>query len=378
VIGLIEGDPSLQQEASDWVERAKLENPFGDLPPLSIETFPHAEDADAFLNGCSHPIADIDVTPDMLHEIYKEQVGEENIADYEKEVIVNNYDINIIRELRKLTCDDNFHGSTRINTFHAYVDLCLFNKDRSFSILDVGCGAGSLYGLILQFCRKKRLVPPTYIGIDYGRSQVLRAQRNYPNGFFKFGTASMLRFHDNSIDYIIANSVLPYIPTEDQIKAISEIFRVSKNGAFFSTMVAESQYGFPSPEVLPETAFTGFSGPLTKVYYPPWREVSLIIEGHDKVVVRKQHFFILVGENNKIIHISNETSPDEYANIVGRVSELKQRNDSGGGNIYLNIGANKEALYVFEGMQIDVFPRDWFNARFDQLDAKADMYQYFD
>ncbi len=97
------------------------------------------------------------------------------------------------------------------------------------SILDIGCGAGR-HLLMFDFKGCK-----TY-GIDSSKEAVFTSKKFLK----KFGVKSTIKlaksknipFKDNYFDIIILWGIFHYLTSEDQLKTIKEIFRVSKNGAW--------------------------------------------------------------------------------------------------------------------------------------------------
>lgn len=92
------------------------------------------------------------------------------------------------------------------------------------SVLDVGCGWGSLANYL----------PATnkYTGIDFSPQMLSYANKELPNAEFKVEDYHLLPFEDESFDYILANECLNY---GNVARAHGEIARVLKpNGVFYS------------------------------------------------------------------------------------------------------------------------------------------------
>jgi len=91
--------------------------------------------------------------------------------------------------------------------------------------LDVGCGTGSLTGLILESYQPKEI-----ISIDSSSDFISHAQRSITNSFahFKVGLAQSLELDSNSIDAVVSGLVLNFVPQPKD--AILEMLRVTKPG----------------------------------------------------------------------------------------------------------------------------------------------------
>jgi SAM-dependent methyltransferase len=91
--------------------------------------------------------------------------------------------------------------------------------------LDVGCGTGSITGLILESHRPKEI-----ISIDSSVDLISYAQRSItnPSVHFKVGLAQSLELDSNSMDAVVSGLVLNFIPQPKV--AILEMLRVTKPG----------------------------------------------------------------------------------------------------------------------------------------------------
>ena len=99
---------------------------------------------------------------------------------------------------------------------------------RGFSVLDCGCGVGSITLDLAELVASGQV-----IGIDLDESQleIARAnaqQRGLTNVSFEPGNAYTLRFADNSFDAVLAHTLLYHL--NDQMRALREFHRVLKPG----------------------------------------------------------------------------------------------------------------------------------------------------
>jgi ubiquinone/menaquinone biosynthesis C-methylase UbiE len=89
-------------------------------------------------------------------------------------------------------------------------------------VLDLGCGPGSLYPLWVRYLPD----PGCLIGIDISPRMVDTAKQQNPGGDFRVGSALEIPLEDESVDLVIASSVLHHLPDEVLVDALNEIRRV--------------------------------------------------------------------------------------------------------------------------------------------------------
>jgi ubiquinone/menaquinone biosynthesis C-methylase UbiE len=94
--------------------------------------------------------------------------------------------------------------------------------------LEVGCGSGLMYACMPGL---------NYTGVDNSREMLAIAQRNFPDGRFKYGDIYKLRYKDDRFDVVGAFGVLGHVPDIEQ--PVSEILRVASRLALFTVWPAE-------------------------------------------------------------------------------------------------------------------------------------------
>jgi ubiquinone/menaquinone biosynthesis C-methylase UbiE len=89
-------------------------------------------------------------------------------------------------------------------------------------VLDLGCGPASMWPLWRE--RLPRL--GSMIGVDISPAMIDEARRLVPDGDFRVGTLRELPLESQSIDVVIASSVLHHVPDSVLPTALTEIARV--------------------------------------------------------------------------------------------------------------------------------------------------------
>ena len=191
---------------------------------------------------------------------------------------------------------------------------------------------------------------PLYVGVDAARSQIFRAQKRFPNSFFRIGDVCHLDFPDDSFDLVNAYSVLPFISGENGIQAIKEILRISRLGAFFqltctsADMLLISNGSFTRPILEHEEETTVYMHDLT--------EVTHVLDKCDHVTWTMKNVIIARTENGIARYREGE---ERYANAYAQMEFLyaQQERDLGseGPVLYSDVGAN-----FWQGVEVDVAP----------------------
>ena len=91
------------------------------------------------------------------------------------------------------------------------------------AVLDVGCGTGVLFPMLLEKVGREGRV----VALDISAEMLRRAQaKGYPVGCVQ-GDAQSLPLRDRAFDWVICNAVFPHFP--DKSRALAEISRVLKD-----------------------------------------------------------------------------------------------------------------------------------------------------
>jgi len=117
------------------------------------------------------------------------------------------------------------------------------------SVLDVGCGTGSL-----SFALKARCKSSIVRAVDFSPVRVAHAvQRNRDPGLtFEVGDACGLRFADASFDRVLAQLVLHFVPQPE--RAVAEMRRVARPGATVAAAVWDVRGGYVTNRMFFDTA----------------------------------------------------------------------------------------------------------------------------
>ena len=94
------------------------------------------------------------------------------------------------------------------------------------SLLDVGCGTGPIFDLIVNSEGEKWLNIMAYKGTDYSWRMIDTAKKIFPNGEFEVQDARDMSEEDNSWDCVLIMHCLDHL--DDYPAAIKEAVRVSK------------------------------------------------------------------------------------------------------------------------------------------------------
>jgi ubiquinone/menaquinone biosynthesis C-methylase UbiE len=106
------------------------------------------------------------------------------------------------------------------------------------SVLEVGCGAGAnLYRI-----KQERPEVKVY-GLDINKDAIIEAQKNLPDGVFKKGMAERLPFEDKSVDLLLTDACMIYVPPEAIEGTVNELVRVARKYIVCCEWMAdEAQY----------------------------------------------------------------------------------------------------------------------------------------
>lgn len=94
------------------------------------------------------------------------------------------------------------------------------------SLLDVGCGTGPIYDLIVNNDEGRWDNIKEYKGTDYSWRMVETAKEMFPHGNFAVDDARKMKEKDNSYDCVLVMHCLDHL--DDYQSAITEAVRVSK------------------------------------------------------------------------------------------------------------------------------------------------------
>jgi SAM-dependent methyltransferase len=147
------------------------------------------------------------------------------------------------------------------------------------SVLDVGCGTGSLTLAIAETCKPSRLV-----GIDISEPYVEFARHRSSDAPIQFdvGDACSLPYTDGEFDRALSQLVLQFIP--EPKKAVAEMCRVVRSGGTVAACVWDNFGGTPHMRVLFDTAGAMSLDPDRSLFRPltapgemeqVWTEVGL-------------------------------------------------------------------------------------------------------
>lgn len=117
------------------------------------------------------------------------------------------------------------------------------------SVLDVGCGTGSLTFAVARKYQVKQVA-----GIDLSPVYIEHAARHNrdPRIVFQVGDACSLGFPDHSFDRVLSLLMLHFVPCAGQ--AVAEMLRVARPGAVVSAAVWDARGGLVTNRIFFDTA----------------------------------------------------------------------------------------------------------------------------
>jgi SAM-dependent methyltransferase len=117
------------------------------------------------------------------------------------------------------------------------------------SVLDVGCGTGSLACTVATRCRVNKVR-----GVDFSPAYIEYAKRHNrdPRLIFDVGDACSLVFPDHSFDRVLSLLVLHFVREPD--RAIDEMRRVAMPGAVVGAAVWDARGGLVASRMFSDTA----------------------------------------------------------------------------------------------------------------------------
>ena len=107
----------------------------------------------------------------------------------------------------------------------AYVIKDIMKREKLKKVLDVGCGSGRL----VRYLRKKGFQA---MGCDISAPALRMARSINPKSTIRFGSATNLPYKRNSLDMIVAVSVIEHLGDQESVKFIRESYRVLKKNKF--------------------------------------------------------------------------------------------------------------------------------------------------
>ena len=129
----------------------------------------------------------------------------------------------------------------------------------SASLLDVGCGNGSLLATVSQRWPDVRLT-----GLDLQPQRIEEARANAPDAQLVVGSADALPFDDHSFDVVTAITLMSSLPTDPmETTAAREIARVTRQGGWLVWF--DLRYNNPT-----NPAVHGIDGRRLETLFPGW------------------------------------------------------------------------------------------------------------
>ena len=112
-------------------------------------------------------------------------------------------------------------GASQVHAFVAN----LVSETKAETVLDVGCGPGTLAGFL-----------PTdvgYLGLDLSQAYIDKASRSHPKHAFKRGNVTEIDLEGATFDLGVANGLLHHIDDDIAIHMLSAVSRHLNSGGLF-------------------------------------------------------------------------------------------------------------------------------------------------
>lgn len=318
--------PALVTEVLRWVAVGR-KHAFFDAPaPVDILTESMATSVGAIVEKYNFQI-DTFFSPQALFQIYLDTAGYDHVSDYEFPRVVDLYDLNCGLIHQKLGDGFVSRGVTPKIVYDCY--QYIVDQDNGIrSMIDVGCGAGQVYGLLRGMADGDGQAFPQYVGLDYSRGQVFRAKNCYPEATFHPGSADYLPFADRQFDFVFGFSVIPFMLRHQQVAALDEMLRISDKGAFITFAASGSPNGLPTTDVIQDRYFDDFAGRTQPNDFPPLDEVLKTVSKYSHVEAHLDHR-LYVKSDEGVLACTPRIESTTYSAVMGDVDEFKENNGVG-------------------------------------------------
>ncbi len=163
------------------------------------------------------------------------------------------------------------------------------------TVLDVGCGTGSLTLAVAERAKVARVT-----GIDLSEAYIARARGDDERIAFQTGDACALPYADDAFDRVISMLVLNFVP--DTRAAAAEMVRVTRPGGVVAAAVWDLRGGFTTAQMFWNTAAASdpaadeiraryFAGPYTRPggLAAAWTELGLCDVVQDHATIRMDY-----------------------------------------------------------------------------------------
>lgn len=175
----------------------------------------------------------------------------------------------------------NYKKYINLNADYKFIDI--FKKNNILNICDAGCG----FGKYSSICSKNNF---KVSGFDISEESVdltkkMLKEFNLQYNEFCVCSISDIRYQDECFDGVIAHSVIDHLIYEEAIKALNELFRITKkNGLIYLSFDGLEDADIDiSHEVLEDGSFKYISGDRRGMIFKYYTndEIYKLIEGRE-------------------------------------------------------------------------------------------------
>jgi len=146
---------------------------------------------------------------------------------------------------------DHSNGALRTHSWRTVANSVAYLRPHiqpEMSILDVGCGPGSISVDMAKLVPKGRVVGIEYTPDPLNEARAFATQQGVTNTEFQVGDIHALTFPDNTFDIVHAHQVLQHVA--DPIQALREMRRVTKPGGIVAVRESAELSWYPeSPDL---------------------------------------------------------------------------------------------------------------------------------
>ncbi len=361
-----------------WLDKAEWEHLHHHLPIVKLLDKPllNEQDKQAFQAECDILLNDKIWAMPYLFHLYTQHIGVHKLQGTERSTVIDLYDSSYIVAIRRH--HPHYIGGMELQLYDAMIDFLQWQQAQTW--LDVGCGSGLLYGVLKNYSIENDCYFPHYCGIDNSRGQIIRAQKNYPDGHFILADATQMIYPDKYFDVAIANAFFAELLPAQGVSALKEILRVSRQG-IFATIRCYSNVIEAIPEKL---EYRFFNGERFVRYFFDIDDIMAIYEAHHTIMLQKEHGFLLYRNDRANIEVTEKGNKTSYDNFLAMFADVKKEKNQHEGDVQKTAITVRVDGYsginwrVYQYIDCYIYPKNWYLQRFSEVVHQEDILSCLD